>query len=452
MVLGIESSCDETGAAVVSATRGVLGESLASQTKAHAMHGGVVPDLARDLHERAIDDVVQDALDKANVEPNQLSAVAVTIGPGLSLCLKVGVAKARSFAFEHKLPLIPVHHMEAHALVARMPNPSSTQAPAAPPDALRDADDPVPDAPARFPFVCVLASGGHNLVTLCRGVGRHDVLGVCLDDAMGEAFEKTARLLKLDASGPGGGGAALEQLAAKGNHKAFPQLPVPLRNQRGPKTCDFSFAGLKTAARIALAKELGEESAWDPNEENASLRADLAAGFQRCAIAHLEERAARACDWASDLCARDDLPPPRHLVLAGGVAANAAVRAALGRVCEARNLSFVAPPPRWCTDNGVMVAWCGAERLLRNDGVQSAPRTPAPEEGERHDLRARWPLGNDEPRRRVLEKAALAKAKAKRGDARAVAARISSAKKTPYQRRKRVHAPLGTTGEDNATS
>ena len=302
----------------------------------------------------------------------------------------------------------------------------------------------MPSARARFPFICVLASGGHNLVTLCRGVGSHTILGLCLDDAMGEAFEKTARLLHLDASGTGGGGAALEKFATLGNPKAFPNLPVPLRNQRGPKTCDFSFAGLKTSVRMALEKELGE--GWAPSDENASVRADLAAGFQRCAVKHLEERTDRACEWAKSLCERDGLPAPRQLVLAGGVAANSSVRASIERICGANDLELVAPPPRWCTDNGVMVAWCGAERLLRDDGVLAPPETAEPLEGEKYDLRARWPLGDDAPRRELAEEAARARkamtpSSHKRGNARAAAARM--AKGTPYDRRKRVHAPLG---------
>jgi glycoprotease/Kae1 family metallohydrolase len=230
LVLGIETSCDDTGAAVVSGDGRVLGEALASQVEIHGPWGGVVPNLAQEAHKEAIDGVIAAALSNAGVTAADLSAVAVTVGPGLSMCLRVGVVAAQNLCALHDKPIIPVHHMEAHALVARVAG--GTEA-------------------VRFPFLALLVSGGHNQLILARGVGDYTILGSTLDDALGEAYDKTARLLGLDVGG--GGGPALEALAKKGDPDAY-KFPVPLRQR---KNCDFSYAGLKTAARMAIERDLG---------------------------------------------------------------------------------------------------------------------------------------------------------------------------------------------------
>eukprot|EP00898_Chlorokybus_atmophyticus_P007968 jgi/Chlat1/8172/Chrsp76S09203 len=324
--------------------------------------GGVVPKLAQSGHERAIDGVVQQALDASGVAPKDLSAVAVTIGPGLSLCLKIGILKARSLAREHRLPLVPIHHMEAHALVARA------------------LDDGV-----RFPFLTLLVSGGHNLLLVAHGVGKYTQLGTTLDDALGEAYDKSARLLGLDMSL--GGGPILEQTALLGDPSRF-NFPVPMRGKPG---CNFSYAGLKTAVRTAVMREMGGEEGEGEGKEQ--VRRDIAAGFQRVAVEHLVERTRRAMDWA-----REIEPELSCMVVAGGVAANKVVRsrltAAVAEWAEARctsELRVVFPPPRLCTDNGVMAAWAGVERYQL--GLYDPP--PAIDSDDALlDIRPRWPLGS----------------------------------------------------------
>eukprot|EP00850_Spirogloea_muscicola_P016287 SM000131S26717 [mRNA] locus=s131:137401:141488:- [translate_table: standard] len=365
LVLGIETSCDETGAAVVSpapvSTDGtVLGEALASQVELHALWGGVVPKLAQDEHVKVIDSVVQEVLAAAGVTPAELSAVAVTIGPGLSMCLRVGVTKARAIAKEHRIPVINVHHMEAHALVARLSN--------------KDVG---------FPFVTLLVSGGHNLLLLAHGLGRYTELGTTLDDALGEAYDKTARLLGLDLSR--GGGPALESLALEGDPNSF-RFTVPMKHTR---SSNFSYAGLKTQVRMAIdAHAPGAESKplSQASTEERVVRANIAASFQRVALEHLEMKTKRAVEQVREIS-----PSVECLVVAGGVAANKELRRRFHRLSEEAGLRLVCPPPKLCTDNGVMVAWAGAEYLTL--GAFEPPPPLDEHEDLRVDLRARWPLG-----------------------------------------------------------
>jgi len=348
----------------------VLGEALASSAALWEEWGGVVPSVARMAHEEAIEGVVGAALRRAGADPRDLSAVAVTRGPGLGLCLRVGVAHAMGLSHRAGVPLVPVHHMEAHALVARLPPPAAAAAPPRAP-------------PAEFPFVALLVSGGHNVLVLVDGVGRYTELGATLDDAVGEAFDKAARVLGLDLSR--GGGPALEALAREGDPAAV-EFPRPLKHRA---TCDFSYAGLKTALRLAAeARGVGPPP---PGAGAADAlrgpRADLAASFQQAAVLHLAEKTRRGVGWAKEM--RPDL---RHFVVAGGVAANAEVRAAMEEVAAGAGLALVCPPPRLCTDNGVMVAWAGAERLALGLGVEPpAEYAPGPEDFV--ELLPRWPLG-----------------------------------------------------------
>ena len=420
LVLGIETSCDDTGAAVVTGDGRVLGEALASQVEIHGPWGGVVPNLAREAHESAIDGVVARALADAGVHPSQLSAVAVTVGPGLSMCLRVGVVAAQNLCAAYDVPIVPVHHMEAHALVSR----------------LAGGTDAV-----RFPFLALLVSGGHNQLILARGIGDYVILGSTLDDALGEAYDKTARLLGLDVGG--GGGPALERLAREGDPSAY-AFPVPLRKR---KNCDFSYAGLKTAVRMAIERDLGTPEDGDaftrvhvpgaepppsvtdrdrdstvagPDSEDPSrreVRADVAASFQRAAVRHLEERTRRAVEWAKDALTSSETSETSSLsclVVAGGVAANATVRERLAAVAAEEGLPLVLPPPRWCTDNGVMVAWAGMERLAlglaEEAPTEAQVAEPAAEDGDGDDvgraggsrrevpLLPRWPLGERDAR------------------------------------------------------
>lgn len=264
VVLGIETSCDDTAAAVVKGNGEILSQIISSQADLLSRYGGVAPKMAEEAHTLVIDKVVQQALDNSNLTGKDLSAVAVTIGPGLSLCLRVGVTKARRVAGRFNLPFIGVHHMEAHALVARLVE--------------RDL---------QFPFIALLISGGHNLLILARNVGNYVQLGTTIDDAIGEAYDKTARWLGLDMSK--GGGPALEELAHEGDSGSV-KFKIPMRQY---KDCNFSFAGLKTQVRLATeARNVFHDR---------KAQADIAASFQRVAVLHLEEKCERAIVWAKEM-------------------------------------------------------------------------------------------------------------------------------------------------------
>ncbi|CAE7336040.1 GCP1 [Symbiodinium natans] len=380
LVLGIESSCDDTGAAVLRGDGQILGEALASQAGIHEQWGGVVPRLAQEGHKQAIDGTVDEALRRAGVATGDISAVAVTVGPGLGLCLEVGVRKAIHIAAEHRLPLVRVHHMEAHMMVTRLPPPAEAS------ETSRPADPRQPD----FPFITLLVSGGHNMAVLTRGVGRHTILGSTIDDSIGEAFDKTARLLGITKVP---GGPHLERLAKDGDPKVHP-LPKPLAKTRDKvlqEGCNYSFSGLKTAVRTLVERELhSAKSAALSEEELHKAKADVAAAFQHMAVRHLCERASRAAGWALEL-----EPGTKCLVVAGGVAANQAVRKGLEEVAREHSLQMCCPPPRLCVDNGVMVAWAGIERLLL--GLFEEP--PSADSADSHvEIRPRWPLGERDPR------------------------------------------------------
>ena len=415
VVLGIESSCDDTGVAVVRGDGVVLGQALTSQSEIHAPFGGVVPKLAADAHRVAIDATVERALAEAGLKIEDVDAVAVTSGPGLSLCLRVGGGKAAALAREAGVPLVQVHHLEAHALVARLGGSGQGGG---------GGESFLPP----FPFVCVLASGGHNLLLLVRGVGDYSILGTTLDDALGEAFDKVARMLALDPTPSGG--AAVERAAAgrftvdagssssppssslslPGDPKAF-GFARPLKGNRKQRGANVSYAGLKTAVRMAaertlpeLLERVAEEADGEGDKESSSsppppppssslsllqkAQSDLAASFQRVAVEHLAEKTVLGLRLALEkepLCSA--------LVLTGGVARNVLLRSEMEKVAAEANLPLVAPPPNLCTDNGVMVAWAALERL--SAGVARLPRPegmpdPAPEGWV--DCRPRWPL------------------------------------------------------------
>ena len=411
-VLGIETSCDDTAAAVVSGRTGeVVSESILSSVDLQAKLGGVVPALAQQAHVDAIDGVVGEALERAGLRPRDLSAVAVTIGPGLSLCLKVGVLKAREVAHEGNVPLIPVHHMEAHALVARL--------------VARDRAAHHQSS-LDFPFLALLVSGGHNLLVLVEGLGRYKILGTTLDDAVGEAYDKVARLLGLDLSS--GGGPAVEALARLGDPAAF-DFPVPLRKSRDKgKNCDFSFAGLKTSVRTAIDRGIGLDAA--ATEANLATRADIAASFQRVAVLHLCLRTRTAIQWA-----RESHPGLGDLVVAGGVAANETLRAELEALAGEEGVNLIRPPPKYCTDNGVMVAWTGLERLRSGVGVGPVPESAKPAEGEWVELRPRWPLGDlDERCSQQRQKIKSAKTRGIKMSLTQETALLAAAKKARLQR------------------
>jgi N6-L-threonylcarbamoyladenine synthase len=336
-VLGIESSCDETATAVLAPDGTILAELVLSQIADHAAFGGVVPEIAARAHLSALPSLVRDALRQAGLGFSDLAAIAATAGPGLIGGLLVGSGYARGAAIAAGLPYLAVNHLEAHALTARLPGLSARQ--------------------PEFPYLLLLLSGGHCQCVAVEGVGRHRLLGATLDDAVGEAFDKTAKLLGL----PYPGGPALEALARAGDPARYP-LPRPLLHRPG---CDFSFSGLKTAVAQLVA-------AQPPGPLPQPLAADIAASFQAAVTDILADRLANALSL---------LPEATAIIVAGGVAANGAIRARLGEIAARRGKNLIAPPLRLCTDNAVMVAWTGIERLRAGlvDEI-SAPCRP------------RWPL------------------------------------------------------------
>lgn len=336
-ILGIESSCDETAAAIVAADGTILAEHVFSQIDDHAVFGGVVPEIAARAHLAKLDVMVKEALKQAGLGFKDLAAIAATSGPGLIGGLLVGTGYAKGAALAVGVPYLAINHLEAHALTARLPGLCAQG--------------------VEFPYLLLLLSGGHSQCVAVEGVGRYRVLGSTLDDAVGEAFDKTAKLLGL----PYPGGPALEALAREGDARAV-QLPRPLRGREG---CDFSFSGLKTAIAQLLA---AEPSGALPRARAA----DIAASFQAAVTDILADRLTHALAM---------LPLAHAVIVAGGVASNQAIRARLQAVAAAADKALIAPPLRLCTDNAVMVAWAGWERLRQGDlSLLDAPCRP------------RWPL------------------------------------------------------------
>jgi N6-L-threonylcarbamoyladenine synthase len=340
-VLGIESSCDETASAVLDGEGRVLAEAVLSQEREHAPYGGVVPEIAARAHLSFLPDQVRTVMARAGVGFRDLGGVAASAGPGLIGGLLVGSQFAKGIAIAHGLPLVAVNHLEAHALSARLPG--------------------LAEGGVAFPYLLLLVSGGHCQCVAVEGVGRHVRLGGTMDDAVGEAFDKVAKLLGLGWPG----GPALERLAKAGDSHRY-AFPRPLAGREG---CDFSFSGLKTAVAHEVTRQ-GDGAL------PVQVAADIAASFQAAAAEVLADRAAHAMAMM-----RERTPEARVLVVAGGVAANAEIRTALATVAAEYGFTLVAPPIRLCTDNAVMVAWTGIERLRLGleDGLQVAPRP-------------RWPL------------------------------------------------------------
>lgn len=348
-VLGIETSCDETAAAIVTRDgKGprIVAQRLLSQLDDHAPYGGVVPEIAARSHLSHLDRLVAETLAESGLGWDDLDAVAATAGPGLIGGVIVGVLTAKGIALARDLPFIAVNHLEGHALTARL--------------------TVAEDAPVDFPYLLLLVSGGHCQFLIVEGVGQYIRLGTTIDDAVGEAFDKTAKLLGLGYPG----GPAVERAAAAGNATRFP-LPRPLKGRDG---CDFSFAGLKTAVRHAA-------EALPPGPLKPQDMADLAASFQAAVADVLADRAENAIAMFHAKHAPGSNGQGTHLVVAGGVAANSALRARLTDVAAAHNLTLTAPPPALCTDNAAMIAWAGLERFAAGltDPLDTAPRP-------------RWPL------------------------------------------------------------
>jgi N6-L-threonylcarbamoyladenine synthase len=343
LILGIETSCDETGVALYERGRGILAEALASQAQIHAPFGGVVPELASRDHVAKLAPMVEDVLREAGSNLSELDGIAYTAGPGLIGALMVGGSLASALGLGLGIPVVAVHHMEGHLLASML-----------------EADKP------EVPFLALLVSGGHTQLVEVAEVGRYRIIGQTLDDAAGEAFDKVARLLGL----PYPGGPALAALAPQGDPTAF-AFPRPLKGHG----LDFSFSGLKTAARLAIE---AQARAGRPLEE--SVRADLAASFQAAIVDTLVAKCARALTTTG----------LTRLVVAGGVGANRDLRAALARLGEMSGVRVYYPRPALCTDNGAMIAYAGACRI---GGVRNT--------AARIIARPRWPLDELEPPPRV---------------------------------------------------
>jgi len=362
LVLGIESSCDETAVALVRGDRTIVAQSIASQEAEHAPYGGVVPEIAARAHAERLAPMLEKVMAEAGVSLDDLDAIAATAGPGLIGGVMVGLVSAKALAMASGKPLLAVNHLEGHALSPRLA-----------------------DGALGFPYLLLLVSGGHCQILAVEGVGQYRRLATTIDDALGEAFDKTAKILRLGYPG----GPAVERLALEGDPKAVP-LPRPLKGSKEPH---FSFAGLKSAvlrakenqhksvrAELVEAPHFSSEAKDGPSTSSGRTEnysdADICASFQQAAVDCLIDRLELALDTAG---------PFPALVVAGGVAANKTVRAALEGFAARHGMTFTAPPLALCTDNAAMIAWAGCERLA-TEGADFA--------GDPLDFvaRPRWPL------------------------------------------------------------
>lgn len=311
-VLGIETSCDETGIAIYDETAGLLANQLYSQVKLHADYGGVVPELASRDHVRKTVPLIQAALKEAGLQAKDIDAVTYTAGPGLVGALLVGATIGRSLAFAWDVPAIPVHHMEGHLLAPMLE-----------------------DNPPEFPFVALLVSGGHTQLISVTGIGEYSLMGESVDDAAGEAFDKTAKLLGLDYPG----GPMLSKMAQQGTEKRF-IFPRPMTDRPG---LDFSFSGLKTFAANTIRE----------NSDDDQTRADIARAFEDAVVDTLAIKCKRALEQTGF----------KRLVIAGGVSANRTLRSKMAEVMKARGGEVFYARPEFCTDNGAMIAYAGMVRM-----------------------------------------------------------------------------------------
>ena len=348
IVLGIESSCDETAAALVNDNKEILSSVVLTQSE-HKNFGGVVPEIAARSHLEHIDEIIEETFKKANLKPSDIDAVAVAGGPGLIGGVTVGVMAGKALSLALSKPFIAINHLEGHALTARL------------------------NSDVQYPYLLLLTSGGHCQILIVNEVGNFKRLGTTIDDAAGEAFDKVAKMLGLGYPG----GPIIEKMASLGDENRF-VLPRPLYNS---PDCNLSFSGLKTAVRKII-----ESYAEDGKLEHAILRkqdiADICACFQKAATDCLLHKLKKAISIFKEEC-----PNGKHIVVAGGVAANIYLRSKLEELANANNLIFAAPPIKFCTDNGVMIAWAGVERAQKGlfDELDFKPRP-------------RWPLDETAPK------------------------------------------------------
>lgn len=349
LVLGIESSCDETAAAIVNEKKEIVSECLWTQIEDHKVYGGVVPEIAARAHLEHIDDIIGHTLKKANLQPQDIDAFAASSGPGLIGGVVIGVMAAKAMALALNKPFIAVNHLEGHALAPRL------------------------TGDVKYPYLLLLVSGGHCQILVVKGVGKFERLGTTIDDAAGEAFDKVSKMLGLGYPG----GPIIEKMAELGNEQRF-ILPRPLC---GSGDCNLSFSGLKTAVRKII-------ESYDPdgNIEHAIMRkrdiADVCASFQLAVADCLINKLERAVKIF-----KQKYPDDQDIVVSGGVAANTYLRKRMQQLADKQNLTFSAPPVRFCTDNGVMIAWAGLERF-QSGFTSELDFKPRP----------RWPLDENAPK------------------------------------------------------
>lgn len=349
LVLGIESSCDETAAAIVNEKKEIVSECLWTQIEDHKIYGGVVPEIAARAHLEHIDDIIEHTLKKAGLKPDDIDAFAASSGPGLIGGVVIGVMAAKAMALALNKPFIAVNHLEGHALAPRL------------------------TGDVKYPYLLLLVSGGHCQILIVKGVGDFERLGTTIDDAAGEAFDKVSKMLNLGYPG----GPIIEKMAELGDEHRF-VLPRPLY---GSGDCNLSFSGLKTAVRKII-----ESYANDGVIEHAIMRkrdiADTCASFQLAVADCLIHKLEKAIEIF-----KQNYPEGKDIVVSGGVAANTYLRKRMQELAEKSGLTFSAPPIRFCTDNGVMIAWAGLERFSK---------------GFQNELdfkpRPRWPLDENAPK------------------------------------------------------
>ncbi|HBX37120.1 MAG TPA: tRNA (adenosine(37)-N6)-threonylcarbamoyltransferase complex transferase subunit TsaD [Pseudohongiella sp.] len=339
-ILGLETSCDETGVAIYDSEQGLLGDALYSQVEMHARYGGVIPELASRDHIRKTLPMIRQLLDEKDISVSSIDGIAYTSGPGLVGALLVGAALGRSLAMAWNVPAVGVHHMEGHLLAPMLE-----------------------EDPPQFPFVALLVSGGHTQLVAVQGIGQYTLLGESLDDAAGEAFDKVAKMLGLAYPG----GPRVAALAQQGQAGRF-KFPRPMTNRPG---LDFSFSGLKTYVRNTL-----ESLADAPGGLTEQDRADVALAFEEAVVQTLVIKCRRALEHTG----------MKSLVIAGGVSANIRLRAGLQKMVESQRSKLFYAKPRFCTDNGAMIAYAGCQRLMAGQREGLAIRA-----------RARWPMSTLSP-------------------------------------------------------
>ena len=348
LVLGIESSCDETAAALVNDKKEILSSTVLTQSE-HKNYGGVVPEIAARAHLEHIDEIIEETFRKASLKPSDVDAIAAAAGPGLIGGVTVGVMAGKALALALNKPFIAINHLEGHALTARL------------------------NSDVNYPYLLLLTSGGHCQILIVNGVSNFTRLGTTIDDAAGEAFDKVAKMLGLGYPG----GPIIEKMAALGNENRF-VLPRPLYNS---PDCNLSFSGLKTAVR-KIIESYTEDGIIEHAVLNKHDSADICASFQKAVTDCLLHKLKKAVSIFRNLC-----PQGKDIVVAGGVAANTYLRSHIKQMAEAEGFIFSAPPISLCTDNGVMIAWAGVEHALKGmyNNLDFKPRP-------------RWPLDENAPK------------------------------------------------------